>query len=136
MKLIVISLRLFYSNKISLKLHFSDDFISSKWYHSKENIWERYYFIKTKIVDQKIETKMNFISFLSLWKLLNNIIFSRRSKLSFQLSSKHPLSQSFYNDIEQLQKIVLVYNFFLSNYGHAPAIKVPIYSSFSGLKVA
>ena len=60
-----------------------------------------YYFIKTKIVDQKIKTKMNFISFHPQLKLMQAEFFSRRSKISFWVSCKHPLNQSFYNDIER-----------------------------------
>ena len=73
-----------------------------KWNHRKENICGCYYFIKTKIVDQKIKTKMNFISFLSQWELSISRFFSRRKNFSFRVSSKHPLSQSFYNNSEGL----------------------------------
>ena len=41
-----------------------------KWNHSKGNICACEYFIKTKIVDQKIKTKISFISFRPQWKLI------------------------------------------------------------------
>ena len=41
-----------------------------KWNHSKGNICTCEYFIKTKIVDQKIKTKISFISFRPQWKLI------------------------------------------------------------------
>ena len=47
-----------------------------KWNHPKENIWACKYFIKTKIVDQKFKTKVNFISFRPKWKLM---FLSRRN---------------------------------------------------------
>ena len=74
---------------------------SPKGNHPKGNTCACYYFIKTKIADQKVKTKMNFISFYQQLKLMQAEFLSRRSKISFWVSCKHPLNQSFYNDIER-----------------------------------
>ena len=75
----------------------------------------------SRLKDQN-KNKFHFISVAMKTVVSRN--FSRRNKLSFRVSSKHPLSQSFYNHKERSQKSVLIYTSFLSNQGQAPAFKV------------
>ena len=99
MKLIagVISLRSFWqkwnfipSDKILCKHYL-------KWNHPKGNICVCEYFIKTKIVGQKIETRITF-HFISpaIAANVNNFFFHGKikfhyEKISFRVSCKHPL---------------------------------------------
>ena len=91
--------------------------------HPNGNIFACYYFIKTKIAGQKVKTKMNFISFYQQLKLMQAEFVSRRSKISFRVSCKQPLNQSFYNDIERSQKVVLVYTFICTQLRSSPSLK-------------
>ena len=81
--------------------HIRENPVTPKRNHSKSNICSCHYFIKTKIKYQKIKTKMDFISFHPQLKPMQAEFLSRQSKISFWVSCKYPLNQSFYSDIER-----------------------------------
>ena len=58
-----------------------------KWNHPTGNIYTcEYLIIKkiAKIVEQKIKTKMNFISFQPQWKLMQTYFFHGETKVNFR----------------------------------------------------
>ena len=69
-KLVIFSFRLFWQkwNFISGEKCYVNT--TPKWNHLKRNICTCEYFIKINIADQKIKTKVNFISFCPQWKLM------------------------------------------------------------------